>query len=329
MAEKDFYAVLGVSRNAGDDEIKKAYRALAKQYHPDVNKGDKAAEEKFKEISEAYETLSDAKKRREYDMYGSGGMGAGAGGPGGGFYQNYRNGPMGGFDFSSYSGGGAGSAGGTRVEYEDLGDIFGDIFGGMGGAPRGGFKSRGGRSAAMPGADRAYTMEIDFLESVNGTTTKIALPQNGKSQKINVKIPPGVKTGSKIRLAGKGDPSPNHGPAGDLYIEIRVRPHPFFKRDGDDIYLDLPVSLKEAVSGAQIEVPTIEGQLKMKIPAGTQSGQKLRLKGKGVAHREGEGRGDQYVVALVQYPKDLSAEEKKALEEIDEKHHFNPRSELF
>jgi DnaJ-class molecular chaperone len=321
MADKDFYAVLGVSRNSSEAEIKKAYRQLAKKYHPDVNKGDKAAEERFKQISEAYETLSDKKKRQEYDMYGAGGMGAGAG-PGGGFYQSYRTGPMGGFDFSTYSG-----PGGAKFEFEDLGDLFGDLFGAAGAAK--GPRARTAKGAPLRGEDRVYSMEIDFLDAARGVTTKIALPQEGKTQKINVKIPPGVKTGSKIRLAGKGDPGPNHGPSGDLYIEVTVRPHPFFTREGDDIYLSLPLALDEAVFGAQVEVPTIDGSIKMKIPPGTQGGQKLRLKGKGVPHRQGEGRGDQYVVAQIHYPKELDAESRKLLEEFSKRNPSNPRAGLF
>ncbi len=325
MGDKDFYAILGVSRKASEAEIKRAYRALAKKYHPDVNRGDKSAEERFKEISEAYETLSDSKKRQEYDMYGAfGAAGTGAGyRGGGGFYQGQRTGPMGGFDFSSYTNQGWG---GTRVEYEDLGDIFGDLFG-MGGGGKG-FRTKT-KGSPEKGSDRVYSMDIDFLDSVRGMTSKIALPTEGKVQKINVKIPPGVKTGSKIRLAKKGDSSPAGGPPGDLYIDIKVRPHPFFTRDGDDIYLQFPISLEEAIKGAQVEVPTIDGPIKMKFPPGTQGGQKLRVKGRGVPHRDGEGRGDQYVIANIQIPKSLDAESMQLLEEFLKRNPYNPRAGLF
>jgi len=172
-------------------------------------------------------------------------------------------------------------------------------------------------------------MEIDFLDSVQGSTTKLALPENGKTQKIQVKIPAGVKTGSKIRLAGKGDPSPGGGPPGDLYIEIKVRPHPYFSRDGDNILLQLPISLGEAVNGSQIEVPTIDGPIKMKIPPGTQGGQKMRIKGKGVPHREGGGRGDQFVVANIQIPKNLDESSQRLIDEFSKKNPFNPRVGIF
>lgn len=326
MADKDFYSTLGVSRGASDAEIKKAYRNLAKKYHPDVNKGDKKSEERFKDISEAYETLSNKKKRQEYDMYGAGGMGGMGGGPhgpGAGGYQGFRSGPFGGFEYSTYSNGSGG-----QVNYEDLNDIFGDIFGaGVGGA-----KTRGRQRSAPPmrGADRTYSMEIDFLDAARGLTTKIALPtEEGKTGKINVKIPPGVNSGSKIRLAGKGEPSMTKGPHGDLYIEVKVRPHPYFTREGDDIYLQVPITIGEAVHGAQIEVPTIDGTLKMKIPPGTQGGQKFRLKGKGVPSRKGEVHGDQYVVVNLQLPKHMDAESKAQIEEFSKRNPYHPREGLF
>ncbi|HCU25592.1 MAG TPA: hypothetical protein DF383_11305 [Deltaproteobacteria bacterium] len=329
MAEKDYYKILGVSLGAGEAEIKKAYRKLAKQYHPDVNKGDKAAEEKFKDISAAYDTLSDKKKREEYDMIRRfGGMGGGGFPPGGGESDAYRGRPGGGFEYSTFTG-----PGGTHVEYGDLGDIFGDIFGagglgGLGGMPRSGRGAKT-RSAPIRGADRSYSMEIDFLDSVRGMTTKIALETNGKTEKINVKIPPGVRNGSKIRLAGKGEAAPRSGVPGDLYIEIRVRPHPYFKREEDDIYLEVPITLGEAAAGAQIEVPTIDARLKMKIPAGTQGGQKFRLKGKGIPHRSGEGRGDQYVVVQIQLPPHLDETSLHLIEDFSKRNPYHPREKLF
>jgi len=333
MSEKDYYQILGVSPNAGEDEIKKAYRKLAKQYHPDVNKGNKSSEDRFKDISAAYDTLSDKKKREEYDLMRR--FGPGAGGGGGGYRPTgdsytYRGRPDGGFHYSTYSGGSPGG-GDTQFEFNDIGDIFGDIFG-MGGVKGAKNKGAGPRAKSAPirGADRTYSMEIDFLDSVRGTTTKIAIDAAGKVEKINVKIPPGVKTGSKIRLAGKGDPSPTQGPSGDLYIEVKVRPHPYFRREDDDIYLDLPITLEEAVDGASIEVPTIEGsKLKMKVPAGTQSGQKLRLKGKGVAHRDGSGFGDQYLVIEIHLPPQLDKESRNLIEEFSKKNPYHPRENLF
>lgn len=333
MPEKDYYQILGVSQGASDAEIKKAYRKLAKQHHPDVNKGDKSSEDRFKDISAAYDTLSDKKKRQEYDMmrtYGGGGFG-GMGGESHGF----RGRPDGGFDFSTFSGpnsAGASQQGNINFEYGDLGDLFGEMFGGgVKGGPRssGGFGTRS-RGAPVRGADRTYSMEIDFLDSVKGMTTKIGFESGpGKTEKINVKIPAGVKTGSKIRLAGKGDPSPSGGASGDLFIEVKVRPHPYFSREGDDIYLQLPITIDEAVNGAQIEVPTVDGKLKMKIPAGTQGGQKLRLKGKGVVHRHDEGHGDQYVVVQLQLPPDLDKESRNLIEEFAKRNPYHPREKLF
>jgi len=331
MAQKDFYDILGVSRNAADADIKKAYRTLAKKYHPDVNKSNKEAEEKFKRISEAYQVLSNKKKRQEYDMFGT--VGAGAG-PGGGPYQYSQGaqGPQGaGFDFSTFFGGGGGprtSNRGFQYEAEDLGGVFGDLFS-MGGVNRGQGRGRTAwQEAPVKGADRYYTMELNFLDAVNGKTTKIAIPEKGKTTKINVKIPPGVDNGSKIRLAGKGEPSPGKGPAGDLYIEIKVHPHPYFKREGDNISLQVPITLEEAILGTSIQVPTADGQINMKIPAGTQGGQKFRLKGKGVKHRKGSGKGDQYVIANIVVPKKVDQEGKKLIKEFAQKHPLHPRKHL-
>lgn len=336
MAEKDFYKILGVARGASEEEIKKAYRQLAKKYHPDVNKGDKKAEEKFKDVSEAYEVLGDKKKREEYDMFGAAGVGAGFSGQQGGggphYYYTSQGGPGGvppGFDFSSFFGGGRASTGGRSQQFseEDFGKIFGDIFGagGMGGA-----RGRSGpKQQPVRGADRYYTMEIDFMDACLGKTTKLSIPHGKGVSKVNVKIPPGVKQGSKIRLTGKGEQPPGKGQPGDLFIEVQVKPHPYFRREGDDIYLDVPISIYEAVEGASIEVPTLAGKLNMKIPAGTQGGQKFRLKGKGVLHRKGSGHGDQYVVVQIKVPKDVGPDGKEILEEFSEKYPLDPRKGLF
>lgn len=325
MATKDYYKILGVVRGAKDDEIKKAYRKLAKKYHPDVNKGDKTAEDKFKDISEAYEVLSDAKKRQEYDLYGS---------FGGGF--DPRAGTGSAHQWSPGAGFRGGAGGGNRVEFEDLGDIFGDLFGGGGFA---GFGNKGkgkgagqgfGRQAPTRGADRNYLLEVDFLDAAKGATKLLNLAQGAKSEKINVKIPPGVKTGSKIRLAGKGEPGLGRGAEiGDLYIEIKVKPHAYFTREGDDIYLQFPINMEEAIKGAQVEVPTIDGKIKMRIPEGTQSGQKLRLKGKGVRHLQGGGAGDQLLSIQVHLPTQLDAASLNLLEEFWRKNPDHPREGLF
>lgn len=322
MANKDYYKILGVNRNASADELKKAYRQLAKKYHPDVNKESKDAEEKFKEVSEAYDVLSDAKKRQEYDMFG----GAGPSQGGGQYYSNYGGAKGGDYDFSSFFTGGGSQSGGTHFESGDLGDVFGDIFG-MGSKRSSRTRSRS-QSYAPPqkGADQIYRMEIGFIEAIQGKTSKIAIPHGGKTQKINVKIPAGVNTGAKIRLAGKGAASLSGGPPGDLYLEITVKPHPFFKREGDDIFLYLPITLDEAVNGASVMVPTPSGKLNVKIPVGAQSGQKLRLKGKGVPKRKGGESGDQYVILEIKVPKDIDEEGKKIISEFCQKYPLNPRS---
>lgn len=321
--DKDYYKTLGVSRNASEADIKSAYRKLAKKYHPDVNKGNAQAEEKFKAISEAYDVLSDKKKREEYDLMGAAGFGSGYQ-PGGGGHYTYTTtsgGPD--FDFSTFFGGGRASAGGKRrgpnLSEEDFGDLFGDLFGGA---------ARQRPQAPRVGADRFYTMEISFLEACLGKTTKISLPDGGKGSKINVKIPAGVGPGSKIRLSGKGEPAPSGGKPGDLYIEIQVKPHPFFTRKDDDIYLEVPLTFLEALEGASIEVPTLESKIQMKIPPGTQGGQKFRLKGKGVKHRKGSGHGDQYVIARIQVPKEVEASSKKMIEEFYEANPQEPRKHL-
>ncbi len=322
MANKDYYKVLGVERKANAQDIKKAYRQLAKKYHPDVNKGNQDAENKFKEISEAYDVLSDAKKRQEYDMFGAAGAS-----PGGGrqYYSNYGGQGPSDFDFSSFFSGSQQNKG-QRFESGDLGDIFGDIFG-MGSRASSRRQSRGGASAPpQKGADQIYRMEIDFVESIQGKISKIALPQAKHTQKINVKIPAGVNTGAKIRLAGKGGASPTGGPPGDLFLEILVKPHPYFKREGDDVFLHLPITLEEAINGASITVPTPSGSIKMKIPAGAQGGQKLRLKGKGAPHRKGGGVGDQYVILEIKLPKEVDAEGKKLISEFCQKYPIHPRS---
>lgn len=311
---KDYYQILGVGRGASEGEIKKAYRRLAKQYHPDVNK-DKQAEEKFKEISEAYGVLSDSKKRKQYDTFGSapfggGGAGAGAGGGAGpgGFRWEFRQGGQPGFDF--------GEAGG-------LGDIFEELFQ-MGGMRRAGGRSRRGFQQAEPdvskrGGDIQSDLEVDFLEACEGTTRKVQIRRNGRSENLTVKIPAGVETGSKVRLAGKGESGVHGGESGDLFLNISVKPHPIFWREGSDIYCETPISIYEAVLGAGIVVPTLEGSATMKIPPKTASGQKFRLKGKGVKG------ADQYVIVQIVPPTKLDKETENLFQELAEKHPYNPR----
>ncbi len=311
MAKKDYYEILGVTKDASDDDIKKAYRALARKYHPDLHPGDKQMEAKFKEINEAYHVLSDAKKRADYDMTGRVTFEPGMGGPwppGGG-------GGGGGFDIGDM---GFGRMGGFE-------DLFGEVFGARGaGGPR------GARRGPRRGQDLEYTMPLDFLKAVKGAEVKITVTRkSGAPEKITIKIPPGVHDGSKVRVAGKGHEGSGGGPPGDLYIVTRVKPHPYFKRVGADIYLNVPITIKEALLGGEIKVPTIDAVTKIKIPPGTQGGQKLRIRGKGVSPAHGRGRGDLYVVVNISVPKKVNKKSAELIEELDRTNPYEPRKGLW
>jgi len=352
MAKRDLYDILGVSKNASEDELKKAYRRLAMKYHPDRNPGDKDAEAKFKEVKEAYEILSDAQKRAAYDQFGHAGVDPSAGG--------------------GFSGGGFGGS----TSFADIfGDVFGDIFGG--GQTRGRDDQR-----AYRGADLQYNLAISLEEAVAGSTQKIRIPTSvvcdvchgsgvkpGTSKRIcpicqgrgvvriqqgffsvqqtcprchgtgeiietpcekchgtgrveeyktlSVKIPAGVDTGDRIRLAGEGGPGENGGPPGDLYILIEVKPHPIFKRQGADLYCEMPVSFVTAALGGEIEVPTLSGRVTLKIPPETQSGKIFRLRGKGVVPVRGSVPGDLLCQVHVETPVNLTNEQKNILREFE------------
>ncbi len=352
MAKRDYYEILGVNRNATDEEIKKAYRRLAVKYHPDRNPDNKEAEERFKEINEAYEVLKDPDKRRKYDLFGH------TMGPGG----------AGGFEgFGEGFGGFGGFGGGFSDIFED---IFEDFFG----------TSTRKRKRPEKGADLRYNLEISFEDAAFGMETRIKIPRtetcpvchgtgarssvklaicptcrgtgqirvhqgfftltrtcyhcngegriitdpcdrcNGKKRiqverTLSVKIPPGVETGSRLRLAGEGEAGINGGPPGDLYIVITVREHPFFSRDGNDIICEVPISVVKAILGGKIEVPTLTGPVTLTIPPGTQPGSVLRVKGKGIKDLRGYGVGDQLVKIKVEIPKKLSPKQKELLEE--------------
>ncbi len=355
--KRDYYEVLGVSKGASDDEIKKAYRKLAKKYHPDMNPGDKEAEAKFKEVNEAYSVLSDEQKRARYDQFGHAGVDPnyGAGGPGG---------PFGGFDMGDI----------------DLGDIFGSFFGG------GGFGGFGGGGARRNGPQKGESLRanltITFEEAAFGCEKEINLNRteecdechgsgcqpgttaetcpdcrgtgvvrvqqrtggfafsstaactrcrgtgkiihspckscggNGsvkKSKRITVTIPAGIDDGQAVSLRGQGNAGKNGGPAGDLIVGVRVKPHPQFRRDGTTVLYEQPVSFFQAAMGAELEIPTIDGKVKYTLPAGTQTGTTFRLRGKGIPELRGRGRGDQYVTIRVQVPTSLNSEQKEAL----------------
>jgi DnaJ-class molecular chaperone len=322
MATKDFYKTLGVTEKASADELKKAYRKLAKKYHPDVTGGDKAKEAKFKEISEAYETLGDEKKRAQYDELRSnpfgGGM-PGGGRPGGGFPGGAQ-----GFDindlFSQFGGRGGGgrvysyTPGGPPGEAGDAGG-FGDIFEMFRGAQAGG----GGAARARPrhGQNVVAKLEIDLPDAALGAEKSVTID----GRQLKIKIPPGVTSGKTIRLAGQGEPAPAKGaPPGDLLIELSERPHPKFRRRAEnaaDVEVDVAVPLDVAVLGGKAQVQTLEGTMvNLSIPAGSSSGRKLRLKEKGAMQAGGKPRGDLYAVVSVQVPSEISPRARELMEEF-------------
>ncbi|HXG58562.1 MAG TPA: J domain-containing protein [Thermoanaerobaculia bacterium] len=295
MAGRDYYDILGVKKTATEAEIKKAYRELAKKYHPDKNKGNKEAENKFKEISEAYAVLSDKEKRAQYDRLGREAFSFG------------ESGGFGGFDFSQFMGGGA-RRGGARRTAADFTDIFSDLFGG------GGFDIGPER-----GADLHAELTIDFRDAVTGATMDLTIGGG----RVKVKIPEGVSDGQTIRIRGKGSPGTRGAPPGDLNVLVHVRPHPFFERRGDDIYIELPVTVGEAIRGAEIDVPTIHGPVRARIPPGTQGGQTFRIRGKGV-RRKGT-TGDHYYKIVITVPREAP---KDAIDAIERSYAENPRARL-
>ncbi|HVJ65505.1 MAG TPA: molecular chaperone DnaJ [Bdellovibrionota bacterium] len=357
-SKRDYYEVLGVAKTASAEELKKAYRKLAVQFHPDKNPGNPEAEAKFKEASEAYEVLSNAQKRQAYDQFGHAGAQAGFGGAG-----------FGGF----------GGARGANP-FGDLNDIFGDIFSEVFGGGAGG--GRGG-SRATRGSDLRYNLGISFEEAAFGCEKTISVPRestckkcNGsgakpgssvttcgscrgtgeirfqqgfftlsktcpdcggqgsiikdkcpdcrgsgrisETTKLSVKIPAGIDTGQRLKLRGEGEAGTNGGPAGDLYVVVEVAAHSIFERDGFDILCDVPISFPQAALGAEVDVPTLEGTVKLKIPAGTQSHKRFRLKNKGISHVGGRGRGDLFVTAMVEVPTKMSSEQRALLEKFAE-----------
>ena len=308
MEYKDYYRILGVDRNATEKEIKQAYRRLARKYHPDVNPGDKEAEERFKEINEAYEVLSDPEKRRKYDQLGAS-------------WQQWQR--MGGnprdFDWSQWFSR-EWPGGRVHVEYGDLGDLFGEgifsdffraIFGDVGTRPRARWWEARPRYAR--GQDYEQPVEISLEEAFHGT--KRVLEKDGR--RLEVTIPPGVRTGSRVRIAGQGGPGVGGGRPGDLYLKVTVLPHPIFKRQGDDLHCEVPVDLYTAVLGGEVRVPTLEGDVMLKIPPGTQGGQTFRLRGKGMPNlRNPRQRGDLYVKVQVQVPQNLSQRERELFREL-------------
>lgn len=299
MAKRDYYEVLGVPKNASDDEIKKAYRKLAIKYHPDKNPGDKEAEEKFKEVSEAHEVLSDKQKRARYDQFGH----AGVNGAAGGAYGN----PFGGGN--PFGQGGNFNFNGQEFHFDfgggGLDDILGNLFG-FGGASR---------RRPTRGADYRTQVVVDFSEAIFGTTKPISI--DGKT--VKVKIPAGIDDGMSIRLKGRGGPAPegvSGGEKGDLYVLVRVKPHKTLTREGTLILSEEKISMVDAALGCEVEVETVDGPVTMKVPAGTQSGTPFKLSGHGVPFRADGDRGPHIVTIIVETPKNLSRKQRELLEEF-------------
>lgn len=305
MSKKDFYQLLGVARTSSQDEIKKAYRKLAMQYHPDKNPNNKKAEDKFKEVTEAYETLSDEQKRHAYDQYGHAGV-ANGGNPFAG----------GGFGAGAGAGfGGARARGGPDPFQDIFGDVFGDIFN------QTQQRSRGGQSARAPsrGSDLKYTLSIAFEEAAVGCEKLVSFSRQAGSKeevaKLSVTVPAGVKDGQRLKLSAEGD-KPSTGSAGDLYVIIDLQDHPLFRRDEADVILDLPVVYTDAILGKTVEIPTLYGKAEIKIPPGTHSGQNFRLKSKGFPRLGGTGSGDMLVRVIVDAPEKTNARQRELLEEL-------------
>ena len=311
MAE-DFYAVLGVPKSADADTIKKTYRKLARDLHPDKNPGNKAKETRFKKVNQAYEVLGNEGKRKLYDEFGEDALREGFDAEKARAYKQWQERAGNGGGFRGRSGGGA-------VNLEDLfsgavpggnagdGDPFADLFGRAS-------RARGAPRGPQKGRDYEQELTVDFDSAVKGTSLQLKNPSS--PEPITVRIPPGASEGSRVRIPGQGGASPNGGPSGDLILIIHVRPHPLFTREGDDLTLEVPIKVSEAIKGAKVKVPTFDGDVVVKVPAGTSSGTKLRLRGKGVA-RKGRPPGDLYVRFMIHVPKDVAPELITIADEIE------------
>lgn len=331
---RDYYEVLGLKPGATEAEIRSAYKRLARRYHPDVNPGDRSAEETFKEITEAHQVLTDPQKRRQYDALRT--MGGASRRPGASHAAGAD--PFG-------AGFGARGVDFSAAGFEDFGTIFSDLFG------------RSAQGRPNRGQDLEYEASIEFEEAVHGTTLTVPLARNAAcpacggsgeapgskggrcrrcggdglvrtSDVMKVRIAPGAEDGSRVRVAGGGDAGRRGGPAGDLYIVLGVKPHRHFRREGSDILLEVPLSYAEAALGARVEVPTLEGRATVTIPPGTRSGQKFRLRGRGVPHREGGGRGDQIVMVAIVPPGKADAKVRELLRELEALDNGDPRRDL-
>jgi len=321
---KDYYQVLGVAKNASEKEIKQAFRKLARKHHPDVNPGDLGAEQKFKEINEAHEVLSDPEKRRKYDQLGADWK----------QYERYARGPspsgFGGFrvDFEGPGGGGGGFSDFFKTFFGggiDLEDLFGQGRGGEFRSARRERSARGFGATSEAGRDVSAVVEVSLEEAHQGTTRRLSL--EGSPESFEVRIPAGVKEGSKVRVTGKGEKSLGGG-AGDLYLEVKIKPHPLYRREGDDLYVDVPVTFAEAALGAEIEVPTLSGRARIRVPAGSQTGRLMRLKGKGMPRLKGGEFGDLFAKLVVVVPRELQPRELELVKELQTLRSDNPRAHL-
>ncbi|MBX3437652.1 MAG: DnaJ domain-containing protein [Planctomycetaceae bacterium] len=305
----DYYKALGVSRSASQEEIRKAYKKLARENHPDVKPDDKAAAEKFKQAAEAYDVLGDPEKRKQYDQFGSAYRQAGPTSGGGGG-RPFNTGPI---DLSDLFGG--------QVDLEDI--LGGEFGGGFGGGRR-------GRAAPQKGRDVRTSMVVPFHVAARGGQHEIQLQTDGTPERIDVKIPAGVRAGTVIRLAGLGEPGPAGGPPGDLLISVEVAPHPYFRREGNNVLLDLPLTMTEAALGTKVDVPTIDDvHVTLTVPPGASSGTKLRLRGKGFTDSKSKQPGDQIVVTKIVVPRELSDHAKTLLNDLAAAAPQSPREGLW
>lgn len=313
----DYYQTLGVSRTATAEQIRKAYKKIARENHPDVKPGDNAAAERFKQAAEAYDVLGDADKRKQYDQYGEAYKHMKGGGPQPG------GAPFGG---GGFRGGGPIDLGDLFGGEVDLGDIFGQAFGGGGGEGGG----RRGKPRSRRGSDIQSEITVPFQLAATGGGHDVSMDRNGKVDRLSIKVPAGVQTGSVIRLAGEGSPGSGGGSPGDLLITIKVAAHPYFRREGNDLVVDLPLSVAEATLGGKVDVPTLEeGLVALTIPPGASSGTKLRLRGKGIVDPKTKVRGDQFVVVKVVVPKNMSERAKELVQELDREASVNARAGLW
>lgn len=329
---KDYYQTLGVAKTASEDDIRKAFRKLARIHHPDVAKDKAAGERKFKEINEAYEVLSDPEKRRKYDTLGPNWEQAAAGGGfAGAGHGRARGGQPGGYTWRSSDGEESFEFGGTGFS-----DFFESMFGSMGGGfdPESGMGSRPrrGPAAARQGRDLQAEILVSLEEALRGSVRPITVRRSTgpgrppREESYQVKVPAGVHEGQMIRMAGQGEKSPSGGKPGDLYLRVRLERHPDFRVEGSHLYYDLPLAPWEAALGGHVQIPTLEGRVSLKIPASTQAGQKLRLRGQGLPLRDG-GRGDLYAMAQIEMPPEITDKERKLWEELAKTSTFSPRED--